>query len=191
MKIPKVKNGAAAVAILLAATTIAAQDVKTTTTRSSAGDTVVRVEGTLAQSPQEVWRLFATEKGLQCWVAPVVRLDMRIGGKIETNYDAKASIGGPGTITLGIVNYVAAEFLTLKVKLNDAFSKTLQAEDGNLQEVIRLEKLPGGGTRVISTMIGWGTGPEWDQAALFFAKGNAASYKSLAKCAAGRQPLPK
>jgi uncharacterized protein YndB with AHSA1/START domain len=184
-------NRFVAAVLLLAASTLAAQDVKTTTTHSSTGDIVVRVEGTVAQSPQAVWRLFSTEKGLQCWVAPVVRLDMRIGGKIETNYDAKASIGGPGTITLGIVNYVEAEFLTLKVKLNDAFSKAIQAEDGNLQEVIRLEKLPGGGTRIISTMIGWGSGPEWARAAEFFAKGNEASYKDLAKCAAHAQSLLK
>ena len=178
-----VSHSALVAVLMLAATTIAAQDVKTTTSHSASGATVVRVETTLAQSPQEVWKWFATEKGLQCWAAPVVRLDLRIGGKLETNYNTKSSIGGPGTISLGIINYVDAEFLTFKVNLNDAFSQALQAEDGNLQEVIRFDKLPGGGTRIISTMIGWGAGPEWDRVAGFFAKGNEASYKSLAKCA--------
>jgi uncharacterized protein YndB with AHSA1/START domain len=176
---------------LLSANTLSAQEVKTTTSHSSAGGTVVRVETTLSQSPQEVWRWFATEKGLQCWAAPLIRLDLRIGGKLETNYNAKASIGGPGTITLGIVNFVEAEFLTFKVKLNDAFSEVLQAEDDNLQEVIRLERLPNGGTRIVSTMIGWGSGADWDRAAEFFAKGNEASYKDLAKCAVGAQTATK
>ena len=176
----------AVVTILLTAETLAAQEVKTTTSHS-AGGTVVRVETTLAQAPQETWRWLATEKGLQCWAAPIVRLDLRIGGKLETNYDAKASIGGPGTITLGILNFVEAEFLTFKVKLNDAFSEVLQAEDDNLQEVIRLERLPNGGTRIVSTMIGWGGDPEWAKVVEFFAKGNEASYKGLVKCAAGTQ----
>jgi uncharacterized protein YndB with AHSA1/START domain len=178
-------------ALLLSTTTLMAQEVKTTTSHSLTGGTVVRVEGTVAQSPQEVWKFFSTEKGLRCWAAPVVRLDLRIGGKLETNYDAKSSIGGPGTITLGIVNFVEAEFLTFKVKLNDSFSEVLQAEDDHLQEVVRFEKLPSGGTRIISTMIGWGTDPEWSKVVDFFAKGNETSYKDLAKCAAGTQTVTK
>jgi hypothetical protein len=191
MKNLKLIHLGATMAVSLATQTLTAQDFKITISRSSTGDKIVRVEGPLAGSPQEVWRFFATEKGLQCWIAPVVRLDLRIGGKIETNYDAKASIGDAGTISLGIVNYVEAEFLTLKVKLNDAFSKALQAEDDKLQEIIRLEPLPGGGTRMISTMIGWGAGPEWDRAAEFFARGNESGYKDLAKCAAATRPTEK
>jgi len=132
-----------------------------------------------------VWKWFSTEEGLKCWVAPLVKLDLRIGGKLQSNYDAKSSIGAAGTITLGITNYVDAELITFKVSLNDSFSELLQAEDGNLQEVIRLDTLPNGGTRVISTMVGWGIGPEWDRAADFFVKGNAYSYKILAQCVDG------
>jgi uncharacterized protein YndB with AHSA1/START domain len=173
----------------LATHLLAAQEVKTSTTRSSSGDTVVRVEAVVAQSPKEVWQFLSTEKGLQCWIAPVVRLDLRVGGKLETNYDAKAAIGAPGTIVLDVLNFVAAESLTLKVNLNDAFSEAVQAEDGKLQEVIRLERAADGGTRISSTMTGFGSGAEWDQTAAFFARGNEQSLNALVKCVAAK-PAP-
>lgn len=97
----------------------------------------------------------------------------------------RTTSGGAGTISLGIVNYVDNELITFKVNLNDAFSEKLRSEDDRLQEVIQLQRLPNGGTRVVSMMLGWGTGAEWDKAIAFFAKGNEWSYKNLAKCVGG------
>jgi uncharacterized protein YndB with AHSA1/START domain len=144
----------------------------------------VRVEATWSQSPEITWKYFATEDGLRCWAAPVVRLDLRIGGSLQSNHGKKAVIGDPGTISLGIVNYVENEIMTYRVKLNDEFSAQLRSEDGNLQEIIQLQRLRNGGTRLVSTMVGWGKGAEWDKAAAFFAKGNEWSYQQLAKCVA-------
>ncbi len=126
----------------------------------------------------------ATENGLRCWAAPLVRLDLRIGGSLQSNYNKNATIGDPGTISLGIVNYVENEIMTYRVRLNDEFSAQLRSEDGNLQEIIQLLRLRNGGTRLVSTMVGWGKGAEWDKAVAFFAKGNEFSYKELAKCVA-------
>ncbi len=164
-----------------------AQQVVTSTPRNAAsGERVVRVETLLRQPPAEVWRAFATEPGLKCWAAPVVRLDLRTGGLLETNYDPAAAIGSAGTISLPILNVVEGEVLTLQVRLNEAFFASLRAEDGRLQEVIQLQPLPDGGTRVVSSMVGWGRGAEWDEAIEFFAKGNAWSYRKLAQCLAAR-----
>ena len=160
------------------------QSVKASTTLNANGERVVRVETTLATSPEATWAWFATEPGLSCWAAPLVKLDLRSGGSLQTNYDKAAGIGGPGTITLGILNVVDAELLTFKVRLTEAFPAALRAQDERLQEVIQLQRLPNGGTRVVSTMVGWGTGPEWDKLLGFFVKGNEWSYRKLAECVA-------
>jgi uncharacterized protein YndB with AHSA1/START domain len=160
----------------------AASEVRASTVSMASNERAVRVEATWSQSPEITWKYFATEDGLRCWAAPVVRLDLRIGGSLQTNYDKKAAIGDAGTISLGIVNYVENELMTYRVKLNDEFPAQLRSEDGNLQEIIQLQRLRNGGTRLVSTMVGWGNGSDWDKAIAFFAKGNEWSYKQLAKC---------
>jgi uncharacterized protein YndB with AHSA1/START domain len=161
-----------------------ASEVRASIISMAPGERAVRVEATWSQSPEITWKYFATEEGLRCWAAPVVRLDLRIGGSLQSNYTKNAAIGDPGTISLGIVNYVENEILTYQVKLNDEFSAQLRSEDGHLQEIIQLQRLGNGGTRLVSTMVGWGKGAEWDKAVAFFAKGNELSYKALAKCVA-------
>ncbi len=174
-------------ALAMTASHAGAADVTLTMPRSAAGEPIVRVETILRQPPEVAWRWFATEAGLRCWAAPVVKLDLRIGGSLLTHYDPKASIGAPGTIALGIVNYVDAEFLTYQVKLTDAFPATVRADDGRLQEVVRFERLPDGGTRIIATMLGWGTGPDWDKTVAFFGRGNEYTYQALVRCAAAAE----
>ena len=172
--------------ILLSAASAAAQaQTVVTHQKSASGERVLLVEATVAQPPERVWKAFSTEEGARCWVAPAVKLDFRNGGSMQSNYDAKVGVGGPGTIHLGITNVIENELLTYKIKLTDSFSKQLQAEDGNLQEVVRLERQPDGGTRVVAQMLGWGTGPEWDKTYDFFAKGNDWSLKQLVNCLAG------
>lgn len=158
------------------------RQVNTTRPRTASGERVLRVETELRQSPETVWKAFATEEGLRCWVAPVVRLDLRTNGVLLTNYDKAAVIGGPGTISLAIVNYVENEEITFKVRLNGTFPERLQREDGRLQEVVEFQRQRDGGTKVVSSMVGWGTGEEWDKAFEFFARGNQWSYENLAKC---------
>jgi hypothetical protein len=159
-----------------------ASEVRASVVSMAPSERAVRVEATWSQSPEITWKYFATEDGLRCWAAPVIRLDLRIGGSLQSNYNRTAAIGDPGTISLGIINYVENEIMTYKVKLNDEFSPQLRSQDGNLQEIIQLQRLRNGGTHLVSTMVGWGQGAEWDKAVAFFAKGNEWSYKELAKC---------
>jgi uncharacterized protein YndB with AHSA1/START domain len=176
------KNAMLCVALMLGTVAAQAQTVTLLTPTTASGERVVRVETTVKQSPQQVWKSFVTEPGLKCWVAPVITLDLRTGGMLSTNYNKAGSIGGPGTIRLKILNYVENEVMTFGVALNDHFSKKLQAEDDNLQEIIQLQRLPDGGTRIVSNMVGWGAGEDWDKAFKFFGKGNEYAYQVLAKC---------
>jgi hypothetical protein len=162
--------------------------VKTSVNRTSSGEKVVSVEATFPQSPSSIWAWFSDEQRLRCWIAPVVRLNLKTGGTLKTNYTKSAAIGDPGTISLDILNYVEPEILTFKVKLNDTFSERLRSEDGNLQEIIQLQRLPNGGTRMVSSMVGWGVGDDWEKAIAFFGRGNEWTYKNLATCVGGGRP---
>lgn len=161
--------------------TASAQDVTTTNVVTETKERVLRLEAIIPASPTEVWKAFATEEGLKKWIAPVVALDLRNGGTLSTHYDKKAVIGSPGTIRLGIVHYLERELITYKVKLTPSFSQKLRDEDQNLQEIVQILPWNNGTTKVVSTMVGWGTGREWDETYNFFTKGNAWTYKQLIK----------
>jgi hypothetical protein len=167
---------------LTACRSASAQEIHTTNIVMETGERVLRIESTIPATPKEVWKAFATEEGLKKWIAPVVALDLRMGGTLSTHYDKNASIGSPGTIRTGIVNYLDGELITYKVNLTSSFAPKVRAEGQNLQEVIQIVPWTNGTTKVISSMIGWGTGKEWDDTYNFFAKGNAWTYKQLLKC---------
>jgi uncharacterized protein YndB with AHSA1/START domain len=130
---------------------------------------------------EQVWNAWTTQDGLREWVAPVVAINLRIGGTISTKYDSKAKIGESGTITLPIVNYVEKQLITLRVNLNDSFARKVRDEDQNLQEIVQIADIGDGKTKLVSSMVGWGTGKEWDDTYAFFARGNEWTYQQLAK----------
>jgi uncharacterized protein YndB with AHSA1/START domain len=175
----------AAVSILLIACFIplSAQETATVDTSyiTKTGERVLRIEMEVPVPIDAMWRAWTTEEGLKHWVAPVVALDFKVGGSLQTNYDAQAKIGAPGTIHLGITNYLERQLITLKVNLTDTFAKKARDEDRNLQETVQFIDLGNGKTKLISSMMGWGTGKEWDDTYSFFARGNKWTCQQLAK----------
>ena len=153
--------------------------VRNTSTTTQNGEKVLRIETIVPASSEKVWRTLTTAEGWKTWAAPVVAVDFRIGGTISSNYDANAKIGSPGTIQLGIVNYLEKEMITFKVKLTAQFPEKTRAEDQNLQEIVQVMPIDSTHTQVISSMVGWGTGKEWDEVYKFFSKGNQWSYQQL------------
>jgi hypothetical protein len=167
--------------IVIAAFAASAQEVIDKSYVSKTGEKVLRFETVLPVDAKRVWRAFSDPEDMKGWIAPVIQLDLRIGGELLTNYDKAAKITDASTIHLPIINYLDGELMTYKVELNNAFPKKLQDEDQNLQEVIQIFDLGVGKTRLVSSMIGWGTGKEWDDAYAFFAKGNKWTYEELIK----------
>lgn len=129
----------------------------------------------------ETWKLFTTEEGLKKWIAPVVKIDMKVGGSILTNYDKSKSIEDSSSIKLNIINYLQQEMLTLKVNLNNNFPLSAKKEDKNLQEVLQFIAVGEDKTKIISTMIGWGQGSDWDKVYSFFERGNKWTYEEILK----------
>lgn len=145
------------------------------------GEQALQLSIVVPSNREEVWKLFTTAKGLEKWIAPVVKTNMKIGGWIRTNYDKAKSTDDTTSIQLDIINYLENEMLTLKVNLNDNFPKEAINEDKNLQEIIQFVDIGNGKTKIISTMVGWGQGSHWDKTYSYFEKGNEWTYKEFLK----------
>ncbi|WAC14871.1 hypothetical protein [Dyadobacter pollutisoli] len=179
-------------AILLIALSLAAimpgnaQDVTNTSYVSATGEKVLRVEFILPLSQTETWQYFSNDDKLKLWIAPVVHVDLRAGGTLVTNYDKGKSLTDKSAISSDIINYIDNELLTLKVNLNDNFTKKVQDEDQNLQEVIQLFPVDKTHTKIVSSMIGWGKGADWEKTYEFFVRGNIYTYEELTKLFKGK-----
>ena len=165
----------------LTASISSAQAVKNTSYTTQIGEKVLRLEAILPITQKEAWQLFATDEGLKKWVAPVAHIELKTGGYILTNYDTTKSLSDSSSIKLPIINYIEQELLTLKVNLNNNFSKNVQNEDENLQEIIQLISVGPKTTKLISSMIGWGRGDDWTKTYNFFVAGNIYTYEELLK----------
>lgn len=144
------------------------------------GKRCLRQELVVDASLDDVWRAFTTRDGLEAWMAPVVDVDFRLGGTLKSHYDPAAEIGHPGTVTITYVNYVPQHLLTLRSD-PDQWPVEIRGDVEHTYEVIEIEPLDEGRTRIVSWGIGYGDSPAWNELLDFFVKGNAWSYGLLAK----------
>ncbi len=145
------------------------------------GEKALQFTMVVPTSKIEVWKLFTTDKGLEKWIAPVVKTNIKIGGWIKTNYDKTKTTDDTTAIQLDIINYLEYEMITLKVNLNNNFPLEARSEDNNLQEIIQFVAIGNGKTKIISTMVGWRQGSHWDKTYAFFEKGNKWTYTEFLK----------
>lgn len=167
--------------LFLLAACAQAQSVKNTSYVTQSGEKVLRLEVTLPVDKTEAWKLFTNDDRLKKWIAPVAHIELKSGGYILTNYDATKPLTDPSSIRCDIINYIENEMITLKVNLNDNFPKAIQAEDDHLQEIIQLIPIGKKQTKIVSSMIGWGNGTDWEKTYQFFVKGNIYTYEELKK----------
>ncbi|MGN6163199.1 MAG: SRPBCC domain-containing protein [Flavisolibacter sp.] len=155
--------------------------VENTSYTTAFGEKVLQLSIVVPAEKAQVWKLFTTEEGLKKWIAPVVKLNMKTGGFIRTNYDKTKTADDSSSIQLGIINYIENELITLKVNLNNNFAADVKADDKNLQEILRFVDMGNGKTKIISTMVGWGNTDNWNKTYAFFEKGNDWTFKEMLK----------
>lgn len=126
-----------------------------------------------------VWAAYTTDAGMQAWAAPVVHVDLRAGGTIQTNYNPEAKIGDPGTNTLHIVNWVPERVLTLRADLSDNWPEVMKKDADRLMNIVLFTALEPDVTRIESFGVGYGKDPDYDQLLEFFARANAGLYATL------------
>jgi uncharacterized protein YndB with AHSA1/START domain len=142
------------------------------------GDRSLQLAMDIPASQQAVFDVFTTSEGFRSWVAPVARVDFRIGGEIEANYDPAAKIGQPGNIRNQIIAYVVPRLLVIRnVQAPPSFAdpelfrKTVT--------VVEFVPLDAAHTRVVITNSGYGPGPGFDRIYRHFEWGNAYELAEL------------
>ena len=70
----------------------------------------------IVEAPAEVlWNCFTNAEGIvKTWGVAQARVDFRIGGTIETRYDADGKLGEPGTIVQTILSYEHGRMLAIR-----------------------------------------------------------------------------
>lgn len=78
------------------------------------GDRAIQLSIDVPAPRQAVFDAFATTEGFKAWAVPVAQIDLRVGGMIESNYDAAAVIGGRDNIKNEITAYVPGRLLVVR-----------------------------------------------------------------------------
>lgn len=148
-----------------------------------------RHEAVLEAPPAEVWRLWTTAEGLREWLAPLVEIELRLGGEMLTRYRADGTLGDAGTIVNRILAFEPERMLTLQVARPPA-GFPLPDVVSSMWTVIDLEPVDGGArTRLRITGLGFGDGERFAQLRGFFERGNAATIEQLAARIRAGKPL--
>lgn len=165
----------------VASFSVYSQTMKNTSYKNQSGEKVLRLEFIIPISVTEAWELFTIDENLKKWIAPQAHIELKSGGYIVTNYDKSKSLSDSSSIKLPIISFIDNEILILKVILNDNFVTSVRESDTNLQEVIQFIKVDNSHTKIVSSMLGWGKGIDWDTTYNFFERGNEWTYQELLK----------
>ena len=127
------------------------------------------VEVTVPATQAEVWKAFTTSEGLSTWLTPGAVVDLREGGEWTAHYPGGHTGGGT------IVSFVPMREMTLRAMAPEQFPHVREE-----RTIVRFEFVTQGNqTLVRLTQTGWKTGPEWDQAYEYLAKGNSELFEQL------------
>jgi uncharacterized protein YndB with AHSA1/START domain len=142
------------------------------------GDRALQLSIDIPAPAAAVFKAYATTEGFTSWAVPVARVDLRIGGSIESSYDAKARLGDRDNIRNEILAYVPNRLVVLRnVQAPRAF------EDPELFQktvtVVEFAPLDAGRTRVTVTNAGYGPGPRFDALYRRFEWGDAFTLAAL------------
>lgn len=138
----------------------------------ASGQRVMKLSILIAASREAAWKAFTTTEGQRAWLAPVVDVDLRLGGRMEASYDPKAKIGDTTTIRQEILAYLPEQMIAFhNVQAPPGF-----AHDDLFHQVVTVlmfEDAGVGRVRVTCAEVGYGNGKDWDQLYDFFRAGNA------------------
>jgi uncharacterized protein YndB with AHSA1/START domain len=154
--------------------------VKNSSFLSPSGERVLRHEVLVNASLPEVWKTLTTSEGWMTFMAPSVHMELKTGGLFDSNYRVGAKLGDPGTIHNQVLNYVPMEMFSIKVGLTDQFPAKPR-EAGTLFAVLTLKDAGANRVLVTISMLGWGTGEDWDSVYALFDRGNAYTMGELAR----------
>jgi uncharacterized protein YndB with AHSA1/START domain len=143
------------------------------------GERVLQLATVVEAPVARAWAAFASEEGFRAWAVPLARIDLRVGGSIESSYDPKVPLGSGKTIRNEIVALVPERLLVIR---------NVQAPPGvpfdaaifqSTQTAMWFEPLDAGRTRITLAAGRFLAGPAYDGVYRFFHAGNAYTLGQL------------
>ncbi|HLK17760.1 MAG TPA: SRPBCC domain-containing protein [Bryobacteraceae bacterium] len=157
-----------------------ASAVKNTSFVAPSGERVLRHEAMVNASLADVWAACSSSEGWMTFMAPVVQMELKTGGRFDSNYRVGSKIGDPGTIHNTVLNYVPMEMFSLRVGLTEQFPERPR-QAGTLFAVLTFKEMGAKRTLVTISMLGWGMGEDWDTVYKHFDRGNSYTMAELAQ----------
>jgi uncharacterized protein YndB with AHSA1/START domain len=144
----------------------------------SANNSEQVVEGMISAPVDAVWAAFTTKEGQESWNVAHAEIDLRIGGKMRTHYDAAGRIGDPNTIENTILCFEPERMLAIQV-LNPPEKFPFKTAIKKVWTVIYFEDAGPSLTRLRVVGNGYGDDEESQKLRGFFEKGDAYTLQKL------------
>jgi len=122
---------------------------------------------TVHATPKAAWEAWATEAGLETFLAPKARVDLRPGGAYEPLFDLDAPEGSRGGEGLTVLGFVPGRFLSFTWNAPPEFPH-VRSLGGVSWIALAFSARPNDRTHVELWHLGWGTGAEWDKVFEYF-----------------------
>lgn len=156
--------------------------------RGLPGDDGALVHETTIKAPiEKVWEAFTTKAGLESWMAAHAEIDLRVGGKMLTNYKPEGTIGDENTIENTILSFRPKRMLSIKATgapRDFPFKKAMEST----WSVILFEEAGLGRTRIEISGMGYGDDEESRRMREFFQRGNQWTLDKLKEKLEGASP---
>lgn len=145
---------------------------------ATADDDRVVYETEIDADIRAVWTAFTTKEGLQAWMAPLVELDLSVGGKLRANYNPQGELGDSNTIENTILSFDPQHMLSLKAtKFPQGFPFEAAAKE--TWSVFYFAELPSSRTRITVVGLGYTDSEPSRLMRSFFATANQHSLDKL------------
>ena len=143
-------------------------------------DSRLVLEGVVNAPVDHVWEAFTTKEGLESWLAAHAEIELKIGGKMKTQYDPKGTIGDAKAIENTILSYEPMRMLSIKAtKAPETFPFPNAIK--NMWTVVYFEAEGEKSTRVREVSLGFGDDDESKKMREFFKRGNEFTLQRLQK----------
>jgi len=137
-------------------------------------------EGFVNAPLEQVWAAYATKAGLESWMVAHAEIDLRVGGKMRTQYNPKGTLENGHGIENTILSYEPMRMLSFKVTRAPQGFPFPNAIT-NMWSVVYFEAQGEKATRVREVSLGFSDDEESKKMREFFNRGNAITMERLQK----------
>lgn len=162
-------------------TETAQKRIRSTIDSTKTPELVLIQEFTVDAPIDSVWNAYTTKEGWESWAVPLAEVDLKVGGKIQTNYNKDGVIGDSTTIVTHIVNYVPKKLITFQAEITDNFPEFMKKEADDFYNIMYFTELENGKVKIQSFGIGYKNTPKFLQLMNFFIPANEKTLLNLIK----------